>query len=399
MNAAQEDELLALASIFPSSISHTTSVSHTRIRIALPTINLGEDQELQVWDWEEPAAPIASTSGGGDTARRREHGAANVAAGTSATSFAQPDAAPGKAARRPRHRGRGRGGKAQPQAEPHPLPRSPPRPPVPLPALIPIPPSSPPALSRLTLIPAPRSRTPSPPPQHVAPPCAVPFAKTLRVRYLPPIILYATVRAGYPEDEPPDLALIDDEGWLSADGRRQLEEKLNGVWANEECLWVMVDMLQEIVATLDLTFPLILHEGHGTQTPCAIPQSTAIVSRYLSGSPSDKADLELRYGAANIRRLVDIWEEERVNREYMEKNSMTCPGCRVQIEKSVGCSHMLCVRCQTHFCFRCGERLSAMNPYAHYSTPSIPCYNKLFDFLPGQEPQPEEWLDIIGDDA
>lgn len=88
--------------------------------------------------------------------------------------------------------------------------------------------------------------------------------------------------------------------------------------------------------------PLTFVVGHGTQTSCAIPQSTALASKYLSGSAAEQAELELRYGAANIKRLVAAWEEDRVNREYLEANSMQCPGCLVQIEKSVGCSHMLC---------------------------------------------------------
>lgn len=98
------------------------------------------------------------------------------------------------------------------------------------------------------------------------------------------------------------------------------------------------------------------------------------------------------------------------------------------------------VRCQTHFCFRCGERLSHLNPYVVSRFPSFatraedllvampdmcttPLHrclvvspfdllmgnaranpaahpdNKLFDFVPGNEPPPEEWLDIIGLDA
>jgi hypothetical protein len=49
----------------------------------------------------------------------------------------------------------------------------------------------------------------------------------------------------------------------------------------------------------------------------------------------------------------------------------------------------------THFCFRCGVKLSPLDPYSHYSTAGLTCYNKLFDFRPGEEPPVEEWLGAV----
>jgi E3 ubiquitin-protein ligase RNF14 len=80
---------------------------------------------------------------------------------------------------------------------------------------------------------------------------------------------------------------------------------------------------------------------------------------------------------------------------------MACPTCRVHVEKSHGCNHvsarisypllrrvftahptpqMTCGKCKTHFCYRCGEKLLASNPYVHFSTPGRRCYSQLFDF-------------------
>lgn len=101
---------------------------------------------------------------------------------------------------------------------------------------------------------------------------------------------------------------------------------------------------------------------HGNMNPCSLPQSSAIVSRFLAGTPAEQASLEQRYGAANIKRLVAVLEEERVNREWFEANSTDCPCCLIKVEKSEGCSHMQCPRCGTHFCFRCGDKLSALDP-------------------------------------
>ena len=81
---------------------------------------------------------------------------------------------------------------------------------------------------------------------------------------------------------------------------------------------------------------------HGVRNPCALPQSSSIVSSYLAGTPEEQALLELKFGKANIRRLVSAFEEDRQNSEWLNANSMGCPGCAVRVEKSAGCSHMCC---------------------------------------------------------
>jgi E3 ubiquitin-protein ligase RNF14 len=73
---------------------------------------------------------------------------------------------------------------------------------------------------------------------------------------------------------------------------------------------------------------------------------------------------------------------------------------------------MTCERCSCHFCFRCGARLNHKDPvslahyliracilmsssnrqYGHYSTPGLPCYNRLFDIQPSAENQWDEAL-------
>lgn len=39
---------------------------------------------------------------------------------------------------------------------------------------------------------------------------------------------------------------------------------------------------------------------------------------------------------------------------------------------------MTCVRCKTHFCFRCGAKLRAESPFKHFDQPGG-CYQKLFE--------------------
>jgi LSD1 subclass zinc finger protein len=47
---------------------------------------------------------------------------------------------------------------------------------------------------------------------------------------------------------------------------------------------------------------------------------------------------------------------EKLFREWMEAHDVkSCPGCRAPIEKTEGCNHMTCTRCQTHICWVCLE--------------------------------------------
>lgn len=57
---------------------------------------------------------------------------------------------------------------------------------------------------------------------------------------------------------------------------------------------------------------------------------------------------------------------------------------------------MTCAKCREHFCYRCGERLIASDPYIHFSTPGKPCFSKLFDFESiDNEWQPMEAFDAL----
>ncbi|ETW87498.1 hypothetical protein HETIRDRAFT_378542 [Heterobasidion irregulare TC 32-1] len=136
---------------------------------------------------------------------------------------------------------------------------------------------------------------------------------------------------------------------------------------------------------------------HGPLTDCPIPIAENFVLEYMSladGSPS-RAVLEQRYGKANITRLVAKYKEDQANREWLESSTMACPGCQIKVEKSIGCNHMTCAKCKQHFCYRCGAKLNANNPYEHFSTPGRRCYSKLFDY----QSVDDEWQPMEGFDA
>ncbi|GAA5988778.1 hypothetical protein JCM10908_006166 [Rhodotorula pacifica] len=203
--------------------------------------------------------------------------------------------------------------------------------------------------------------------------------------------------------------LVGEEGrkrweWLQEKARVESDPSIT--WCPREACQAPVPKLSEdeeklrVCPACDYSFCVFCRRGwHGTRNACALPQSSAIVSGYLSGDAEQRRTLEVRYGAANIKRLVAAYEEERALQEWLQAHSTQCPGCSAWVEKSQGCNHMTCAKCASHFCYRCGKSISPRDPYKHFSTPGMSCYGKLFDFAPGQEPEPEQWVNFLGEDA
>jgi len=137
---------------------------------------------------------------------------------------------------------------------------------------------------------------------------------------------------------------------------------------------------------------------HGPLSDCPAPLTESIALEYMAlpeGSP-ERGRLERRFGRTNIRKLVAKYEEEQANEQWLESSTMSCPSCCVHVEKSLGCNHMTCAKCKTHFCYRCGDRLQANNPYLHFSTPGHRCYSKLFDYQSiDEEWQPVEGFEVV----
>jgi len=120
---------------------------------------------------------------------------------------------------------------------------------------------------------------------------------------------------------------------------------------------------------------------HGAITDCPLNVTDEFVEGYMNlpaGSP-DKLVLERRFGKAQLAKLVARHVEDQANRKWLQESTMACPNCNVHVEKTMGCNHMTCGKCGTHFCYRCGQKLKGSNPYQHFSTPGQSCYYKLFD--------------------
>jgi len=135
---------------------------------------------------------------------------------------------------------------------------------------------------------------------------------------------------------------------------------------------------------------------HGPISDCPLSSTESFVLEYilLPAGCTERERIERRYGKANLARLVAKYEEDQANKKWLDKSTMTCPSCRIKVEKSMGCNHMTCARCGQHFCYRCGDKISQSNPYQHFSIPGHPCFSKLFDYQSIED----EWQPIEGFD-
>ncbi|KAF8308213.1 hypothetical protein DL93DRAFT_2064234 [Clavulina sp. PMI_390] len=110
---------------------------------------------------------------------------------------------------------------------------------------------------------------------------------------------------------------------------------------------------------------------HGSLTACEIrPQP---VLGYIPGEWSEKRKLRM------LKRRRKQLEETN---KWLNKSTTRCPGCSALAERISGCNHMICPQCGAHFCFRCGEKVPAADPYRHWREPGASrngdCYQKLF---------------------
>jgi len=60
----------------------------------------------------------------------------------------------------------------------------------------------------------------------------------------------------------------------------------------------------------------------------------------LEEGSKERTVLQHRFGKRNLEKLVRQFEEDRANREWLDKSTMACPGCGVPTEKSMGCNHV-----------------------------------------------------------
>ncbi|UNI19019.1 RBR-type E3 ubiquitin transferase [Purpureocillium takamizusanense] len=87
------------------------------------------------------------------------------------------------------------------------------------------------------------------------------------------------------------------------------------------------------------------------------------------------------------RNTDELTEEEKASLEYLQLHTSPCPTCAAPAQKTHGCNHMICSRCDTHFCYLCSSWLDPGNPYKHYNQQGdgkvTSCYMRLWELEGG----------------
>jgi E3 ubiquitin-protein ligase RNF14 len=95
------------------------------------------------------------------------------------------------------------------------------------------------------------------------------------------------------------------------------------------------------------------------------------------------------YRCSAKRNKEELSAEEQASLEYLKLHTSPCPTCDAPAQKTHGCNHMICGRCDTHFCYLCSSWLDPVNPYKHYNQPPTSmyggstCYMRLWELQEG----------------
>ncbi|KAK4550722.1 hypothetical protein LTR36_000301 [Oleoguttula mirabilis] len=79
--------------------------------------------------------------------------------------------------------------------------------------------------------------------------------------------------------------------------------------------------------------------------------------------------------------------EEKASYDYIRLHTSPCPTCCSPTQKTMGCNHMKCFQCNTHFCYLCGAWLDGQNPYQHFNKAGTQCFQRLWELEEGDEGQ------------
>ncbi|SMR46644.1 unnamed protein product [Zymoseptoria tritici ST99CH_1E4] len=86
----------------------------------------------------------------------------------------------------------------------------------------------------------------------------------------------------------------------------------------------------------------------------------------------------------------ELSAEEKASYDYIRLHTSPCPYCSAPVQKTMGCNHMNCFNCNTHFCYLCGSWLDSQNPYQHFNKGGSPCFQRLWELEEGDEGQGPE---------
>lgn len=81
----------------------------------------------------------------------------------------------------------------------------------------------------------------------------------------------------------------------------------------------------------------------------------------------------------------ELSEEEKASYDYIRLHTSPCPTCSSPTQKTMGCNHMKCFQCNSHFCYLCGAWLDPGNPYQHFNREGTGCFMRLWELEEGDE--------------
>ncbi|CAJ1063532.1 E3 ubiquitin-protein ligase RNF14 isoform X2 [Xyrichtys novacula] len=136
------------------------------------------------------------------------------------------------------------------------------------------------------------------------------------------------------------------------------------------------DTTMGICSACQYAFCTLCKLGYHGLSACKInaDELRKLRDEYLSASIEEQKFMEQRFGKRVIQKAV----EESYSREWLDENCKACPRCGTNIQKADGCNKMTCTSCRQYFCWLCLGLLSKVNPYSHYNNPGSPCYSQLF---------------------
>lgn len=105
-----------------------------------------------------------------------------------------------------------------------------------------------------------------------------------------------------------------------------------------------------------------------------------LINDYRNSDDKKKKFLEKKYGRRQIK-LV----EETLTTEYLRDNAKTCPKCHSHISKVEGCNKMDCKHCQSCFCWLCGQQITSINGYDHFTNVNSQCFQRLFEGIDDED--------------
>ncbi|XP_051960548.1 E3 ubiquitin-protein ligase RNF14-like [Xyrauchen texanus] len=151
------------------------------------------------------------------------------------------------------------------------------------------------------------------------------------------------------------------------------------------CMAVMVepDSTMGICPSCRYAFCTKCKQTYHGLSLCKEDEVLRLLEVYQAASAAEKMRLNKEYKRMIFKRA----KNEALSEKYVKNNCKQCPSCGANIQKDEGCNKMSCSSCRQNFCWICLKVLNNMNPYDHFNISNTPCFNQLHDEMAAQGAQ------------